>query len=638
MHVRFHATAACVLLLLGAEAASSGHSSAGPSFGVASAGGVPRVAVDGKPVAGMCAMPKFFSRPKDVTRAMKDFADIGVKFYSESWFGEYPKRNDWWLGEGKYDFVAFDRRVKGILDASSDGWMFPRILMNPPEWWRRKFPGEIRSKEPRPDSDAWRHLYRRMLEDVVRHVESSPYADRVMGYHIGALHCGEWLVDPWPADEEPPVEWDRRDPLPPLEATAARRAYIRKRSKDVADALLDAAGLVKRLTGGRKLVGAFFCYMNTGDHEESARILRSPLVDFIASPGDYDVRRGGQSGRFQMAWPASCRLHGKIYWDEADIRTYHAKAYPNIVRYRCTTEAESVGAIKRNIGYLLTGGWEAWWFLLAGNDTFRDEAMLAPIRVALAEERSTLLTAQWQPADVAVFTSPDEYSTSRLAVRRGFPLRKHCKIDFHLNTMPFAGVAYDSYDLADIEDPNLPDYKVYVFPNAFALGEERRKAIKRRVRRAGKTAVWLYAPGYYRNGSGTVENVAELTGIRLKECYPVAKGNISRIFTAEGDGTFATNGWRSVYFPERVTAAALRRAFSDAGAHVWVDTPDVIAAGRGYLMVHAAEDGRKTIRLPMNGNVSEIFGARAPLKNVEIFEDDFTKGETRIYKIEKQSP
>jgi hypothetical protein len=113
----------------------------------------------------------------------------------------------------------------------------------------------------------------------------------------------------------------------------------------------------------------------------------------------------------------------------------------------------------------------------------------------------------------------------------------------------------------------------------------------------------------------------------------VAEGRISRTFAAEGDGTCATNGWRSTYLSVPTTVGALRKALVDAGAHVWTDTLEVIAAGRGYLMVHAATDGKKTIRLPSRSDVSEIYGACAPLKGVTSFEDSFCKGETKIYRI-----
>ena len=75
------------------------------------------------------------------------------------------------------------------------------------------------------------------------------------------------------------------------------------------------------------------------------------------------------------------------------------------------------------------------------------------------------------------------------------------------------------------------------------------------------------------------------------------------------------------------------KAFRDAGAHVWIDTDDVFAAGRGYVMVHASSDGEKTIRLKRPCDVSEIFGASPAHSNVTSISEWMKRGETRVWKI-----
>ena len=87
------------------------------TFSVLKCGGVPRIAVDGIPVPGMCALPEPRLGPEAVTFSMKDFADIGVRFFSDIWWAK-TRHNDWWLGEGEYDFKAFDRRMKGLLESA----------------------------------------------------------------------------------------------------------------------------------------------------------------------------------------------------------------------------------------------------------------------------------------------------------------------------------------------------------------------------------------------------------------------------------------------------------------------------------------------------------------------------------------
>ena len=129
--------------------------------------------------------------------------------------------------------------------------------------------------------------------------------------------------------------------------------------------------------------------------------------------------------------------------------------------------------------------------------------------------------------------------------------------------------------------------------------------------------------------------------MHVKENYPVKSTLLTRTFTIDCDGTFCTNGWRSVYLalPKVETpdvawdVGVLRKVFADAGAHIWIDTPEIVAAGRGYLMVHAASDGEKTIRLPSRCDVKEVYDACPPLKSVIEFKDVFKKGETRIYQL-----
>ena len=80
-------------------------------------------------------------------------------------------------------------------------------------------------------------------------------------------------------------------------------------------------------------------------------------------------------------------------------------------------------------------------------------------------------------------------------------------------------------------------------------------------------------------------------------------------------------------------AADLRKAFREAGAHMWMATDDVIAAGRGYLLVHAASDGEKSIRLPSECDVYELFGASPPLSGVTSITQLMKRGETYVWRI-----
>ena len=614
-------------------------------FTVQRAAGVPRIAIDGVPVAGTAAIPWIGHSPGESTGSLRPFHDIaGIRFTSDVWMvnaRNYPARH-WWLDEGVYDWELFDRLATGLASASTNAYIFPRIKIDPPPKWFAAHPEELYTSRGqmlivRPDSSAWRALYRRMMRDMVAHVDASDYAGRVMGYHIGALSCGEWIVNPLAKTNFPSIRGvpvDTHDPLPPYAISSERRKAIDDLTSSVADAVIDSAACMRGLVGRRKLLGSFFGYLGLS-HEKMRRVFDSGLIDFFASPPFYGkARDAGNAGVSQMLYPASLRLNGYVYFEETDYRTFLSdlRFVPQtMVRPRPLDEA--VNVVRRSIGRVLAEGYENWWFLLGGPETFSHPRLMEAIRVGAEVERRTLHTALWKPAEVAVFTSADEYATSRMAMAYSNEFMNACTRSVFVNELPKCGVPCDSYELGDIANPNLPDYKAYLFPNAFTLTDSQRAAIKARVRRQGKTAIWVYAPGYFKDGAGSVENIADLTGVEVEERYPVADAICTRRFVPTGARAVERDGWKSLYLPMPPDAATLREAFRSAGAHVWMESSDVFSAGRGFVMCHASSDGEKRIRLPGVCDVTEVFGASRPRRGVTEIREKMTRGETRVFEL-----
>ena len=91
------------------------------------------------------------------------------------------------------------------------------------------------------------------------------------------------------------------------------------------------AKAVKDITRGEKIVGVFYGYMlqlcgeqrqqNAG-HLGLAQVLASPDVDFLCSPTSYAFRQlGGEGTSHFMSLLGSVQMHGKLWFDENDIRT-----------------------------------------------------------------------------------------------------------------------------------------------------------------------------------------------------------------------------------------------------------------------------------------------------------------------------
>ena len=615
---------------------------------VVNVAGVPRFAVDGKPVAATAVMPSPAGKPGAALPVLKDFGEAGVRFASDVWTMHDRRYNprQWWIDEGVYDFELFDAIVRGLIDASPQELIFPRIKIDPPAKWSDRHPEEVMEvdmipgrsvRTPRPDSTAWRKLYRGMIKDMIAHVEKSDYADKVIGYHLGAFHCGEWLTSGWKnTNLFAKAECDILDALAPYSKFAARKRDVDVLADAVADMLIDAASCVKECTGGRKLVGAFFGYYSAS-HGKVSRVLRSRKVDFFAAPPCYYIHREiGQAGRSQSFFQASYRLHNAVFFEESDYRTFLSdEAFAPVPQTRRRSLNESIALVRRSIGKSLCGGWENWWFMLGGNNTFSAPEIMESIRIGAAESAMTLESAKWQPAEVAVFTAADEYVTAARGATHASYMTTAAYVDVHRDLLPFCGVPFDSYELADIADARLPDYKVYIFPNLFTLSVEMRERIKAVVRRSGRTAIWFCAPGYYDCvDEGCASRVSELTGVSVKWQEFGENPPCRRMLAPSASPVCERDGWRSVFMsmPPR-KPSEMRVALRTAGVHIYLDTDDVLAAGRGYVMVHAAVDGEKTVILPQPGDSCEIFGMMPPQKDAAVIKVSLKRGETRVWRI-----
>ena len=99
--------------------------------------------------------------------------------------------------------------------------------------------------------------------------------------------------------------------------------YNRFRSVETANALIRLAAEAKRITGGQRIIGAFYGYAGTRfGHDAIDIVLGSKDVDFLASPFAYDTGRAPGTDWVLQGVLGSCRLHGKVWFTECDVRTH----------------------------------------------------------------------------------------------------------------------------------------------------------------------------------------------------------------------------------------------------------------------------------------------------------------------------
>jgi hypothetical protein len=239
-------------------------------------------------------------------------------------------------------------------------------------------------------------------------------------------------------------------------------------------------------------------------------------------------------------------------------------------------------------------------------------------------------------------------------------------------------------------NPDMPDYKLYIFANTLILSDSEREVIKEKLKKNGAYAIWVYASGLINPDKAPMldcENISELIGMRIhmqNECvspkyratdkgvalgleYRRIYGCFDRVrtsstsrpvdyesymfpaFYAEGDeclGDFVVNGepavsvknadgYTSVFHSSKILSADfVRKIATAAGVHIYTDGTDVLFAGRSYITIHADSTGKKRLFFPEECTLTEVYENKCYGTGC-VFEFDAYLGETKTFKITK---
>ncbi len=584
-------------------------------------------------------------------------------------------------------------------------------------------------------SALWREGAKTFLRAYIAHLRAVGLYRRVIAYQVGAGHTGEWVKGESSmysrcGDFSAPMRryfqgwleeryggnvarlrtaWhNERVTFETAEVPRAERQleaqlytfrdperegdvidYFRALASLCGDAVVDLCRTVKEATTGDRLAGAFYGYLmdlawNGGFFRERPdsdystyqrsghlgldRVLASPAVDFLVSPYSYGFRGlGGDSP--SMLPDASVRLHGKLLLVEDDTRTHADATDPNYGQVKTLEASRTI--LGRNLAHFLSRGEGAWWAL------WKVDPVKVPEFAALLREfkdigeRSMALDRS-SAAEIAVIIDEESFFYETCRYNLDIPLIFQQK----LWGLPRLGAPFDVLLLDDLLSGKARPYKLYVFLNPFRLDAGRRQALAREIRRDGRTALWIYAPGYVKDTTG-LENMEELAGLRfgLGEQpwgplvhvtdfdHPVTRGirpeiswgtnaKLAPLFHVDDPAArvlgevvysqgncrpgFAVRefpGWRSVYSAApNLPAEVLRGVARWAGVHVYSDAGDVLYANRSLVGLHTVSGGRRIIRLPARAAaVEDVFGKRTVAKGVTEFEVLLEPRSTALY-------
>lgn len=515
-----------------------------------------------------------------------------------------------WIGPNQYDYTETDKLFDLLFTTCPDIVFLPRIKLNVPNGWCEENPEDVfvYSEGPRTleeikaligtpvhgshpckktdmlalqsfSSKKWQSDASEALARFIKHVESSKWGEKIIGYHIAygtsgessqwgswyqhPRHKGDYGISATKAfveyakkhghDYSAVPEIDRRfyisdTPVPNNKfhigkPTIDKLFYHTKEDEDCivysefqremnVDAIETFCKVVKDIVP-EKLTGIFFGYICEPEvcanpqHSGFDRILASPYVDFLAGPKGYH-RVGPTDPGFGQGVPNSVNLK-KLWVDEIDNRTHlcktnYSKDFPakNFGQTRGVYWREFTENVAFHQGY--------WWMDLMGGWLDSEEIQN---EIALLNETSKQLYLEkaTHKAVSEVLMVIDENTVHHM--RPNFNLHE-ALINHTGSIIKESGVPVDIYRLADLEEIDLSRYKMVVFMNAFYADREKLKEVLNKFPKNCQV-IWNYTAGILSAGDKSFgfDNVKKLTGFKLAEyisdtpkeheqsCFPV---------------------------------------------------------------------------------------------------------------------
>lgn len=706
------------------------------------------IAVDGRIIPGMSYHSGVFE-----INYLREMAEAGIRiflFYTSC--HPKPPVNGSGRGDGKvdFDFSAMDDKLKTLAGLAPDVWIIPRIGIGAPRWWTNQHSeenvlfadsditarqkNEVDSKwvQPSMASEKWRQFTSGWLGQLVEHIENTPYADRVLGYMLSCGGTEEWVY--WGAQEGRLADYS----LPALIAfrswlkakyggdarlrevwhdqsasiahavipseQARRRCTCLVRDPNMdqpaidydlflsdmcAETLLTFCHMVKELTGGRRLTGAFSSYLlwQTGltnpvvnnAHLALKKLLTSPDIDFITGITSYDNREPGGPGSFMLP-TESLQAAGKLAFNEVDVRTHLITNVPRLDKYDTPPQellnlwplkdaAESVSVYRREFAHHVIHG-AAWWnFDMSGGwysckELCQDFAVQGRIaRQALEWDMSSVA----QAAGIISGKSPAFQRFARMQDPMRYAEWTDLQCDRSTANLYRAGLPIDWWLSDDLGRRELQRYKVLYFYNAMYLSAEERRWVEQ-LKSDGRTLIFVGLPGLVADQGLSISQSIALTGMHLRLLDnrlpltidvadyddPLLSG--CEVATTLGTGAVVNpcievddpacrvlgvwrktgkpamavrefDTWRSVFIAAPLNNAAIFRAIAQsAGCHIWVETDKVIFANRSLLALHLMPcPDPVTVHLPRPMKVTELFSGEC----VTDLADSFVVQDTR---------
>ncbi|NCO33854.1 MAG: hypothetical protein GW893_08295 [Armatimonadetes bacterium] len=399
------------------------------------------------------------------------------------------------------------------------------------------------------------------------------------------------------------------------------------------------------------------------------RIIDCPDIDGWESPYDYYYRQMGGVALNQSI-EESMRLRGKTFQVNEDTRTFLAHQAGDVYGTVATRE-ETTAVHRRNFG-AIASHWSGCNWMEQINNWLQDDGVLDELG---RYDRLLQRSIDWPetPVDaIGVFIDEQSIRYEKPLIALDWDLIYKQRV-FGLS---HCGVPFRCHLLDDLALENMPEYKCNLLLNCFYMDSEREAMVAEKLKRDGKTLVWMVAPGFCHAAEGlSLSSMQRLVGMKFAKCdldwdqwitisnfahsithglsHDLMYGSNARIgpvfYVDDPDVTVLgrrllfqgrhepaltlkeMNSHSSIYSAAPLLPSDLLRNIARyAGCHVYTDENDVVMVGRGLITYHTSAPGERILRLPTPAAVHDLFTGDLLSEGSAEIAVDFKQPGTRV--------
>ena len=468
-------------------------------------------------------------------------------------------------------------------------------------------------------SSIWRNDVKKLMSQLVGELKRTGLSKRIIGVHLAGYHDGQFAAREtdfstaaveafhvWQKEVYGRIRWKSAPEftksayLDPVreEAHVAYQNFLKigpmRMQEDFARHLKKEFG--KPIIVGRWCMNPFGgTIMATLDFTP---FVNSGAMDFLVAQPRYQRRAPGLDCAYRIPLE-SFRLHGKMFLNEFDLRTWHGRG-PDVearsTYLSCAEDQAMWETVHRKLAGQMFAQRVGWWYFDMTDNWFGEGGIqreIASVRKT-AEKYYAAKPSSWHP-DVAVIIDEDGlYLVNRVGV--AFSVRERKNTSEQHMVLSAAGVPYDIILADDIlRDPSIADrYKAFLVTGFYNIDAPRRKFIERAKARGAK---FVFA----------------------------ADAGICGGADACGKGEVLEE-------PCGLTAKMFNAFARSAGAYVPCDMGLQVDMNGEFVSVHCLRTGRYDFTLPHEAEVTNLKTGRnlGTMRSIPL---DMTGGETRWYGI-----